>query len=312
MFTEKRLMFLYSVSPVHMGSGTSLGVIDNPIQRERHTEHPVLAGSGLKGAARELAQSKIGSNGLSEGDVVRIFGPDTNASEHAGAVSFSDGQVVAFPVRSLRQGFVYATSPLALERLKRLAGLVGIDTSGWELSEPSDDEAVVLDKDLLIDDKLILESYEYEKKDGDNKGFQEVANWLANNALPKEEGYGFFKEKLKKHLVLLSENQFSYFVRNATVVEPHVRINDVTGTAEEGGLFFTENVPPESLFVSLVMASQERKKKGDGDKNYLSASEVMGKLQNVLHDTLLQIGGDATTGRGQMWIRFVGEGGKKK
>jgi len=163
----------------------------------------------------------------------------------------------------------------------------------------------VLDDKLVVENKLVLESYEYKWKEGNNTGFKIIANWLADNALPKEEGYSFFKEKLKNHLVLLSENQFSYFVRNATVVEPHVRINDVTGTAEEGGLFFTENVPPESLFVSLVMASQERKKKGDNDKNYLNASEVMEKLQNVLHDTLLQIGGDATTGRGQMLVRFV-------
>jgi CRISPR/Cas system CMR subunit Cmr4 (Cas7 group RAMP superfamily) len=35
-----------------MGAGSAVGVIDNPIQRERHTGHPCFAGSGIKGAMR--------------------------------------------------------------------------------------------------------------------------------------------------------------------------------------------------------------------------------------------------------------------
>ena len=52
MFQTKDAMFIYCVSPVHMGAGSAIGIIDNPIQRERHTGHPVMAGSGLKGALR--------------------------------------------------------------------------------------------------------------------------------------------------------------------------------------------------------------------------------------------------------------------
>jgi CRISPR-associated protein Cmr4 len=43
MFEQKAAVFLYAVSPVHMGAGQAIGVIDNPIQRERHTrntQHP--------------------------------------------------------------------------------------------------------------------------------------------------------------------------------------------------------------------------------------------------------------------------------
>ncbi len=52
MFEHTRLLFLYAVSPVHMGAGQAISVIDNPIQRERHTDHPLVAGSGLKGTLR--------------------------------------------------------------------------------------------------------------------------------------------------------------------------------------------------------------------------------------------------------------------
>ena len=39
MFEKTAALFLYSVSPVHMGAGQAVDVIDNPIQRERHTQH---------------------------------------------------------------------------------------------------------------------------------------------------------------------------------------------------------------------------------------------------------------------------------
>ena len=52
MYQAQAALFLYAVSPVHMGAGAAFGLIDSPIQRERHTEHPLFAGSGIKGAIR--------------------------------------------------------------------------------------------------------------------------------------------------------------------------------------------------------------------------------------------------------------------
>ena len=52
MFEATQLVFYSCLSPVHMGAGSAVGAIDNPIQREVHTRYPVIAGSGLKGAVR--------------------------------------------------------------------------------------------------------------------------------------------------------------------------------------------------------------------------------------------------------------------
>jgi len=289
-----------------MGSGTSLGVIDNPIQREKHTGHPLFAGSGIKGAVRE--QAGTGEKAMTREEINAIFGPESNASDHAGAVSFSDAQLVAFPVRSLREGFVYATSPLALARLARLAAMAGCRAPSTDLPEPPDTQAVVVDTGLLSQGKLVLESYEFAIMDeGCSKILEEIAAWLAEFAVPDNAEYSYFRNKIARHLVLLSETQFAYFVHNATVVEPHVRIDDDTGTADDGGLFFTENVPPEAIFATLVMASQERRKNGDKEKGR-SAAEVMARVAEVLDGRLLQIGGDATTGRGQVLVRFLDGG----
>ena len=303
MFQEKRLVFMYAVSPVHMGSGTSLGVIDNPIQRERHTGHPVFAGSGIKGAAREHAAA----SGMSKEEINRIFGPDTDASDHAGAVSFSDAQIVAFPVRSLKEGFVYTTCPMALARLARIASVAGLKMQNGLTKAPNDEQAIVIDEGLLSNEKLVLESYEFDSIGDDGEDLKKTAEWLAKHVFPEDgdTGFKFFRDKLENHLVVISDTQFAYFVTNATVVEPHVRIDDATGTSDDGGLFFTENVPSESIFVSLLMASQERKKKGSKEKG-MEAKEIVNKLSGTLSGSLLQLGGDATTGRGQVWISFAG------
>jgi len=309
MFQETRIAFLYCVSPVHMGTGTAVGgLIDNPIQRERHTEYPMMAGSGIKGAIRHdyWAQGEANRSLLN-----RMFGPDQSAAEHAGAVSFGDGQLLAFPVRCAKAGFVYATSPLLLARLKRSVTLTGIQAE-WTIPNLESGHCRLRNPDLLTEDKLALEAYELEGKlDADNS-LGVIADWLAQYALPETSDYDFFREKLKTDLVLLSDDELHYFVINSTVVEPHVKIDDVSGTADGGALFYTENLPPESLLFTVLMTSQERYKRGDSPENRLDATQIMNTLVNgndnwqPLQSRMVQFGGDATTGRGQIVCSIVG------
>lgn len=304
MFEQSRLLFLYAVSPVHMGAGQALGVIDNPIQRERHTDHPMAAGSGLKGALRHHLERVWDKN-----TVLSLFGPESNASDYAGCVSFGDAQLVAFPVRSLKRAFVYAVSPVSLARLKRLAVLSGIDT-GWSVPEVATDHALVADSEVLSNGRLVLEAFDFAS--GESAELKIIAQWLADNALPAGPAHEHFRNKIITDLVLLPDDAYSHFVRNATVVEAHVRINDDTGTADEGGLFYTENLPPESLLVSPVLASLERTSQKGRQGEAMTAEAVMqtltkGNGRPGLDGAFIQMGGDATTGRGQVVLRFAPE-----
>lgn len=305
MFEHSRLLFLYAVSPVHMGAGQAIGVIDNPIQRERHTEHPMVEGSGLKGALRHHLERLW----KGKAQVARLFGPESNASDYAGCVSFGDAQLVAFPVRSLKRGYVYAVSPVSLARLKRLALLAGLECD-WTLPTVADDQAWVANRGMLSGTRLVLEAFDFGADE--HSELQKIATWLAEQALPAGNAHQHFRDKIKQDLVLLPEASFGYFVRNATVVEPHVRIDDETGTADSGGLFYTENLPPESLLVSAVLTSIEHASKKGEKVTLMKADEVMDKLvqgdgngRPGLQNALVQIGGDATTGRGQIVLRFV-------
>jgi len=290
MFEKQAAVFLYAVSPVHMGAGSAVGVIDNPIQRERHTNHPSFAGSGIKGALRHGFEALGGS----KDHVDRLFGPESRSGDlYAGAVSFGDAQLVAFPVRSLRGGYVYATCPQALARAQRLLALVGVKAD-WPVLDVKEGQCLITNPDLLSGGKVLhLEAFEYEARL--SEPLRALAQDLAAKGLPAGEAYAFFRNKLGQDLVVLSDTDFGYFAEHATLVEPHVRINSETGTADDGGLFYTENLPPEALLLAPLMASATRNGRTEGQ---LHAAEVLSQLKAVMHNRMIQIGGDATTGRG--------------
>lgn len=300
MYQKHAAVFLYAVSPVHMGAGQAVGVIDNPIQRERHTGHPCFAGSGIKGAVRHGFTAIGGDEKL----IDRLFGPDAGSNDlHAGAISFGDAQLVALPIRSLKGGYVYATCPQALSRAQRLLGLIGI-ACDWPSLSVSDGQCLIANPVLMSGDKLHLEAFEYVAKV--SQELTKISEKIAAKALPGDNAYAFFAGKLKTDLVVLSDTDFAYFAQNAMLVEPHVRIDADTGAASDGGLFYTENLPPESLLVAPLLASQTRTGKNKREKEaWENADGVLLKIKNVIDGKLLQIGGDATTGRGLVVAKVV-------
>jgi len=298
MFEKKAAVFLYTTSPVHMGAGTATGLIDNPIQRERHTNHPSFAGSGIKGAVRHSFKALGGDEKL----IPQLFGPESQSGElHAGAVSFGDAQTVCLPVRSLKRGYVYATCPQAIERARRMLNMLNIDVDWPKLPAVKEGQCALANPALLCrEDKLHLEAFEYDVIKGENEALKSIGAHLAALALPDDDAHSFFRDKLGHDLVLLTDTDFAYFAENAMLVEPHVRIDPETGAADGGGLFYTENLPPESLLIAPLLASRTRTGKNDFKDE---AAGVMAKIRNVIDGKLLQIGGDATTGRGLVLAR---------
>lgn len=297
MFEKQAAVFLYAVSPVHMGAGQAIDVIDNPIQREKHTGHPCFAGSGIKGAVRH----NFTALGGDEKHITQLLGPDASSDElHAGAVSFGDAQMVALPIRSLKGGYVYATCPQALSRAQRLLSLTGMQLN-WRVPSVKENHCLIINTELQSNHNhmLHLEAFEYAPEQSDE--LKTIAVDLASKALPSSAEYEFFRNKLTTDLVVLSDTDFSYFAQHAMLIEPHVRINPKTGTATDGGLFYTENLPPESILIAPLLASQTRGK----PESQMDAVEVLYLIKQRIDGKLLQVGGDATTGRGLIVANVV-------
>ena len=64
------VLYIHALTSLHPGSGTALGVVDLPVQRERHTQWPTIPGSALKGVLRGLIRDGLHiMEGLKIGDV---------------------------------------------------------------------------------------------------------------------------------------------------------------------------------------------------------------------------------------------------
>lgn len=311
VMTRGALLGLHAQTALHPGAGTALGAVDLPVQRERHTHWPNIAGSALKGILRDACRGKIAEAGdLDEEQLVNaerkmeskkqradntmklaaLFGPPTaDSSDFAGAVSVTDARLLAFPVRSLRGVFAWATCPAALERLVRDAELAG-SPEPFKIPPAFSNHAVVAPGcPCLIDGRLVLEEFEFKQSPGD---VSPVALWVAANLLPNSNAYKATAERFKRHLVLLSDDDFTHFARHATEVCARVGLNYETKTVKDGALFYQEFLPAETLLYAVVLANPARARQITA-----SGQELLGRLRGYLKQVpMLQIGGDETTG----------------
>jgi|Deesub1362A_J573_1020465.scaffolds.fasta_scaffold02363_7 CRISPR-associated protein Cmr4 len=304
MFKDSRIMFIYTESSLHCGSGTGLGVIDLPIQRERYTQYPVCQASGIKGVIREWFENKYGSN---DSKVKYTFGPDFERDEgeaHAGAVTFTDGKILLFPVRSMNEVFAYTTCPFVLNRFKRDLEMAGVKVE-WNIPVADQDNRALGTKESRIasDNKVVLEEYTFDFKVDDE--VTKITHWLSEKAFPQSPEYGFWRDKIKKDLLVLSDNAFGDFVRLSTEVQARIRIKDDTKTVAKGALFYEESLPPDTLLYSVVLTHDpacDTNGRPDGLKD---SKEVMDYVCNI-HKQRLLFGGDTTVGKGIVYVNFLG------
>ena len=62
-----KLLYLFTRTPLHVGAGSSVGAIDQPVVRERHTGFPIIPGSSIKGVLAD-------ANAASAGRAMKIGG----------------------------------------------------------------------------------------------------------------------------------------------------------------------------------------------------------------------------------------------
>lgn len=300
--SEQRLLMLHALTGMHPGSGTALGVVDLPVQRERHTQWPTIPGSSLKGVLRAATRPPT-LEGDAKSEWEAAFGPDTkNASDHAGALSLTDARLFAFPVRSLRGIFAWVTCPEALYRLNndlRLCGISGIDGDLSPLQNHSNGDPALLPADSLLlvgeqKDRLVLEEFEFVRR-GDAPA---IRDWAAAQFGAADKSLA---ERIKSRLVVLSDDDFTHFVRHATEVVARIGLNYETKTVASSALFYEEYLPAECLFYSVALAEDSYKK--DWRK---SATDMLSYVDDALRrQPVLQIGGNSTIGKGLCQAHFL-------
>ncbi|HMW06631.1 MAG TPA: type III-B CRISPR module RAMP protein Cmr4 [Leptospiraceae bacterium] len=293
MFKLAKPLFLICETPLHAGSGDSLGVVDLPIQRERHTGFPKIEASSLKGALRESFEVKIEDrkNKNLFSDVYSLFGPeddDAKLNPRSGSLAFTDARLLFFPVKSVKGVYAYVTCPLILEKFIKELKLSIPEMKDIPNIQFSESKRTKTSSLIVSGDKIILEEYTYEVKVDDN--LSTFAKWISEKLFNTPE-QKYWKDKLTNDLVVLSNDDFKDIVNLFTEVITRTKINNETGTVETGALFTEEFLPQESILYSLVMASNEFIENGK------KANEMMSNFESGLQ-SVFQLGGNSTLGKG--------------
>ena len=284
----QRVLFLYTESSLHAGTGSTVSVVDLPIQRERTTEYPIVQSTGIKGALR----SQYSGNG----DTESIFGPDTDkADSFAGALSVGDARIVLFPLQSLAGVFAYATSAAVLARLQRDLSYAKIQSPAIE-PPPADSAFVTGDSNLIAGGRVVLEEFSFEPQQASFA--DEWAQFLATHALPAGEEYAYWRDKLLHSLIILPDDDFREFTKTSTEIVTRVRLDPGTKTVKTGALWTQESLPSDTLLYSSIIVNASR------SSNKMSAEDVFDALQQG-YSNRIQVGGDETTGSGFVAMKWL-------
>ena len=256
------LLGLLAETPIHPGCGRSMGVVDLPVAREAATDYPVIAGSSLKGAMRDRAETLLGEE---SDEVKQRFGrPD-----QAGDLLVADARLLLLPVRSLTGAYRWITCPHLLERFRRDLARAGIAPSP---PVPSLEAGTVITQGK---GHLFLEERQFQIH---QPPAPELVSSL-ETLLAHEES----RQRLGKQLAVLHDDDFAWFARYGLSIQARNVLEN--GTKKSGNLWYEETLPPDTLMYTLVLARQD---------------EAITALQTLFppDEAYLQVGGNETVGQG--------------
>jgi CRISPR-associated protein Cmr4 len=338
MYKKQSTLFMLCETSLHAGSGDDLGIVDLPIQREKHTSFPKVESSSLKGALREAFEKADGkeSDEAFQINIHRIFGYDKSfekgitskedlaekntkdrefaekrnqlfepiknyfgqSNEFAGSLAFTDARLLLFPVKSMKGVFVWITCPQVLHKFSSDMAIAGTPITGLDalkVLEVTDNKVLTASDTPSVNGAVVLEEYAFEATIR-----PEVRDFAValSEIVFKSTHLSYWKGLLQKNLLVLSDTDFRDFVNMSTEVITRTKIDNETGTVQDGALFTEEYLPTDSVLYSLIFASDEYGK--TSEKRKLEDADWVMKFfeEGIKSIKLFQLGGNATLGKG--------------
>ena len=267
---EKKLIFLHALTPLHVGTGQAVANVDLPIAREKATGFPIVPASAFKGVLRDHYSNNP--------NVSPAFG----TTESAGSWMFTDLRILCLPVRSFYGVFAYVTCPLILSRLQRMVNALNIELGINSVTDVLDIEVSHLEvaahneTQIHHENRVFLEDIDLSLNPNLADRAHQIAQTIAGWVFPEGE-----RDMFIERFAIVSNETFSFLSETATEIVARVRLEDDVKTVAQGGLWYEETVPAEAIFYGFVVSASD--------------AASLSKLQEV---SLIQIGGDATIGRG--------------
>lgn len=253
------MLGLLAETPIHPGTGRSMGVVDLPVAREAATDYPVLVGSSLKGALRDKAET------TARIEASHRFGrPD-----QAGDLLVSDGRLLLLPVRSLTGSYRWVTCPHIIERYRRDLFRTGL------APQPAVPAVACGSARATGNGSLFLEERQVIIDGAPENGLVEA---MAPLVLHEDS-----RNRLAAQIVVLHDDDFAWFVRYGLAIQARNVLED--GTKKSRNLWYEETLPPDTVMYTLVL--------GRSDEALAALDALFPE-----NDPYLQAGGNETVGQG--------------
>jgi CRISPR-associated protein Cmr4 len=274
------LTTIITLSPTRMGMGQAVGLIDLPVHREVSTNWPVLSGSGVKGVLKDWSKRIIDDGTKSSAELDAALQAIYGTSEGAGELAITDLFCLLFPVQSSYGVFAWVTCPLALDRLRDLAGIVGSDLPEVPQAMPTfpdDGEPTGIvhnNSAVAYNGKLSLDELDLSAAP---TGIAPLAEWIASRTR-------ISFEQLRDRLVIVHDDIFTFLTEQGTELRTKTALEYSVKKVKDGSLRQEEYIPSYAVFAGVA--------------NFPSDDRV-------LPEGPLQVGAEASTGAGLVYWKVV-------
>lgn len=296
--TERAALYwLHALTPLRIGGDPGLGAINLPTLREQHTGHPIVPGSSVKGVLRAALSHPGGP------DARALFGPDRDhASDHRGALVFTDATLLALPVRSLWGTFAWCTSRLCLRRLDRDRQTAGLAP----LPRVHDGEGVRVapGSALLFEGQVFIEEQSVAAKD--DPAVALLGAKLAAELWPDDtDAQSFFTARL----AVLPDDALNALALISLEVRARVCLDADRGTAAASGPWLEESMPAETILSGLTVGRttwvypQDTRPEEGMSLTAEDALDMFGRADAL--KGVLTFGGNTSVGYGRAALRLV-------
>lgn len=334
MYEEKVVIGIYTLTPLHAGSGSEISVIDLPIQRERHTGFPIVWGQSLKGALRsafreyELSQKTENGKTLEQELKEKI----KKIEEELKMADLSKNKKDDLKRKKKELEMALKSPPKTTvifgpptDNASAHAGAIAVGDAKVLLFPVRSARGVfayvtcpLVLKRFKQDMELVGKNFEGVEipEPSNNNAFvpTESALLISNEKIVLEEvsltvnkidlsGLAsaisqvipIGEDKLLKRLAIVPDDVFSAFVKLSTEVVARIVINSGTGTTEN--LWYEEFLPRDTVMYSVIAIGKPRKEGADN-------IDIKQTLNNVFNNSFIQLGGDETVGKGFVKIKI--------
>lgn len=286
MKKQSKLIFIRPFTNIHVGSGKSnSGKVDNLVQRDVLTEHPVIHSTSLKGAFRELLL-----NYLTPDVIDAIFGKGNekkNGKENnpdnpnsPGQCDFFNAHLLTFPMRSDKVTYLHVTSPQIILNFLDKTEVLDV---------PKDEKLIAALKKLggltIGEDAPIVFDMSFV---GAKIEYHNTITQLCNvNQLTKDE-QKLIIDFLGSPLAVFNDEKLTGFLKKKLPVIARNYLDN----GQSKNLWYEEIVPRETLFYTIVTSP------ADMDTFYDAFDGIK----------QMQIGGNSSVGYGYCKINIQKQG----